>query len=218
MLPDPHDTSDKRPKLERARSAAEKENQPLQRSGSLLRRQYSQQEQSTRRLSTSDGSQDMMNPSQRRMQQQNQQQQHIQGMQQQSYHPHSQHYQQQSLYEANLQNSLAHPQRPLIQTEIYPDDDPKYYQSELDGLMRQHPHLVHSRQQQQRLMSQQHSQPQQIQLPEPPQTANHDQNWGKVYGPGEDMRPAVNIAQGQGHLPQHSQHHQYLVSIFAFLM
>ncbi|XP_063224160.1 regulating synaptic membrane exocytosis protein 2 [Bacillus rossius redtenbacheri] len=35
---------DKRPKLERAHSAAEKENQPLQRSGSALRRQYSQQE------------------------------------------------------------------------------------------------------------------------------------------------------------------------------
>ncbi|CAH2989996.1 unnamed protein product [Chilo suppressalis] len=36
---------DKRPKLERAHSAAEKENHPLQRSGSALRRQYSQQEQ-----------------------------------------------------------------------------------------------------------------------------------------------------------------------------
>ena len=44
----PHDTSDKRPKLERARSA-EKENQPLQRTGSQLRRQYSQQETSTQR-------------------------------------------------------------------------------------------------------------------------------------------------------------------------
>ncbi|XP_075236825.1 rab3 interacting molecule isoform X2 [Lycorma delicatula] len=37
--------TDKRPKLERAHSAAEKENQPLVRSGSVLRRQYSQQEQ-----------------------------------------------------------------------------------------------------------------------------------------------------------------------------
>nr|XP_024216296.1 regulating synaptic membrane exocytosis protein 2 isoform X4 [Halyomorpha halys] len=35
---------DKRPKLERAHSAAEKENQPLTRSGSSLRRQYSQQD------------------------------------------------------------------------------------------------------------------------------------------------------------------------------
>ncbi|XP_064076954.1 regulating synaptic membrane exocytosis protein 2 isoform X8 [Vanessa tameamea] len=44
-LPPQGDTSlDKRPKLERAHSAAEKENQPLQRSGSALRRQYSQQE------------------------------------------------------------------------------------------------------------------------------------------------------------------------------
>ncbi|XP_061382809.1 regulating synaptic membrane exocytosis protein 2 isoform X2 [Danaus plexippus] len=44
-LPPQVETSlDKRPKLERAHSAAEKENQPLQRSGSALRRQYSQQE------------------------------------------------------------------------------------------------------------------------------------------------------------------------------
>ncbi|XP_034824038.1 regulating synaptic membrane exocytosis protein 1 isoform X2 [Maniola hyperantus] len=44
-LPPQGDTSlDKRPKLERAHSAAEKENLPLQRSGSALRRQYSQQE------------------------------------------------------------------------------------------------------------------------------------------------------------------------------
>lgn len=53
-LLNPHDTSDKRPKLERARSAAEKENHPLQRTGSQLRRQYSQQETSTRRASASD--------------------------------------------------------------------------------------------------------------------------------------------------------------------
>lgn len=41
----PDETLDKRPKLERAHSAAEKENLPLQRSGSALRRQYSQQDQ-----------------------------------------------------------------------------------------------------------------------------------------------------------------------------
>lgn len=132
MLPDPHDTLDKRPKLERARSAAEKENQPLQRSGSLLRRQYSQQEQSTRRLSITDGGQDLMNPQQRRMQPQTPaHMQQMQQMQQQQPYQHQlpQHFQQQqSLYEANLQNSLAHPQRPLIQTEVYPEDDPKYYQ------------------------------------------------------------------------------------------
>lgn len=45
-LQQPVTPTDKRPKLERAHSAAEKENQPLiQRSGSVLRRQYSQQEQ-----------------------------------------------------------------------------------------------------------------------------------------------------------------------------
>lgn len=44
-LPPLQDASlDKRPKLERAHSAAEKENHPLQRTGSALRRQYSQQE------------------------------------------------------------------------------------------------------------------------------------------------------------------------------
>lgn len=73
--------SDKRPKLERAHSAAEKENQPLQRSGSALRRQYSEQE-SNRGHST-------------------------------------ERYQQ-----------------------AYNEEDPRFYQGELEGLMRQHPHLV----------------------------------------------------------------------------
>ncbi|CAH1186021.1 unnamed protein product [Phyllotreta striolata] len=71
--------SDKRPKLERAHSAAEKENQPLQRSGSGLRRQYSEQEPRA--------------PSCERFQQFN-------------------------------------------------EDDPRFYQGELEGLMRTHPHLV----------------------------------------------------------------------------
>ncbi|CAB3238482.1 unnamed protein product [Arctia plantaginis] len=44
-LPQPDVALDKRPKLERAHSAAEKENLPLQRTGSALRRQYSQQDQ-----------------------------------------------------------------------------------------------------------------------------------------------------------------------------
>ncbi|XP_030028019.2 regulating synaptic membrane exocytosis protein 2 isoform X3 [Manduca sexta] len=44
LPPQPDGSLDKRPKLERAHSAAEKENQPFQRSGSALRRQYSQQE------------------------------------------------------------------------------------------------------------------------------------------------------------------------------
>ncbi|XP_072388810.1 regulating synaptic membrane exocytosis protein 2 [Diabrotica undecimpunctata] len=71
--------SDKRPKLERAHSAAEKENLPLQRSGSLLRRQYSEQEPRA--------------PSCERYQQFN-------------------------------------------------EEDPRFYQGELEGLMRTHPHLV----------------------------------------------------------------------------
>ncbi|XP_076254330.1 rab3 interacting molecule isoform X3 [Rhynchophorus ferrugineus] len=71
--------SDKRPKLERAHSAAEKENQPLQRSGSGIRRQYSEE---------------------------------------QSRAPSCERYKQ------------------------YNEDDPRYYQGELEGLMRTHPHLV----------------------------------------------------------------------------
>lgn len=53
-LLNPHD--DKRPKLERARSAAEKENHPLQRTGSQLRRQFSQQETSTQRRASASAS------------------------------------------------------------------------------------------------------------------------------------------------------------------
>ncbi|XP_062556119.1 regulating synaptic membrane exocytosis protein 2 isoform X3 [Armigeres subalbatus] len=56
---DPLDPSDKRPKLERAKSAAEKENNPMQRSGSQLRRQYSQQDPPQRRLSQSDSGVDI---------------------------------------------------------------------------------------------------------------------------------------------------------------
>lgn len=44
LAPPGMEQTDKRPKLERAHSAAEKENHPLQRTGSGLRRQYSQQE------------------------------------------------------------------------------------------------------------------------------------------------------------------------------
>ncbi|XP_066143466.1 regulating synaptic membrane exocytosis protein 2 isoform X3 [Euwallacea fornicatus] len=72
--------SDKRPKLERAHSAAEKENQPLQRSGSVLRRQYS--EEQTRA-------------------------------------PSCERYKQQ-----------------------FNDEDPMFYQGELETLMRAHPHLM----------------------------------------------------------------------------
>ncbi|XP_050294946.1 regulating synaptic membrane exocytosis protein 2 isoform X2 [Anthonomus grandis grandis] len=71
--------SDKRPKLERAHSAAEKENQPLQRSGSTLRRQYSEEQSRT--------------PS-------------------------------------------------CDRYKEYNEEDPRFYQGELDGLMRQHQHLL----------------------------------------------------------------------------
>ncbi|XP_065163900.1 regulating synaptic membrane exocytosis protein 2 isoform X2 [Atheta coriaria] len=73
--------SDKRPKLERAHSAAEKENLPLQRAGSVLRRQYSEQEPRV---------------------------------------PSCERYNQQ----------------------VYNEEDPRFYQGELEGLMRTHPHLV----------------------------------------------------------------------------
>nr|CAH7716938.1 unnamed protein product [Callosobruchus chinensis] len=80
--------TDKRPKLERARSAAEKENQPLVGragiTGAPLRRQYSEQE--------------AKGPSQ-----------------------HCERYQQ------------------------YNEEDPRFYQGELEGLMRTHPHLVPKR-------------------------------------------------------------------------
>ncbi|KAI4464198.1 regulating synaptic membrane exocytosis protein [Holotrichia oblita] len=80
MPPTQQAPSDKRPKLERAHSAAEKENQPLQRSGSVLRRQHSEQESP--------------NPALDRY------------------------------------------------AKTYNEDDPRYYQGELEGLMRTHPHLV----------------------------------------------------------------------------
>lgn len=78
---DPHDPSDKRPKLERARSAAEKENNPMQRANSQLRRQYSQQDPPTRRLSQSDGMVDMMSPDHPHHHHHQQQQQQMQRMQ-----------------------------------------------------------------------------------------------------------------------------------------
>ncbi|XP_076247593.1 rab3 interacting molecule isoform X4 [Calliopsis andreniformis] len=100
-------TQDKRPKLERAHSAAEKENLPLlQRSGSLFRRQYSQQEQVPgRRLSTSDSGVDM------------------------SVSPHSRALPTLHVAPARqLQQPLRHP-------DAYPEDDPSLYRGEIDELM-----------------------------------------------------------------------------------
>lgn len=142
LLPDPHDPSDKRPKLERARSAAEKENLPLQRSGSQLRRQYSQQE-TPRRLSSSEVGIDMMGPQQRRMQHQTQQQQYQQQQIQQQMQPHH-HQQPQSQQQQQIpyqqqqaqyhQQGGHHPHAQhshmsgQSQPAYYPAEDPKFYQ------------------------------------------------------------------------------------------
>lgn len=105
--------------MERARSAAEKENQPLQRSGSVLRRQYSQQEPPIRRMSTSDGSNnvDVLNMNQRRIQTQNLQysteQQQIQQQQPQQYQQQQQmqHQQQQQKYQQPSQSHQIYQQQ-----------------------------------------------------------------------------------------------------------
>ncbi|XP_059618331.1 regulating synaptic membrane exocytosis protein 2 isoform X2 [Phlebotomus argentipes] len=160
---DTRDPSDKRPKLERARSAAEKENLPLQRSGSMLRRQYSQQEQPTHRMAEGPG--DIMNPP-RRMQPQYPGSQMYPG--QQPYELQQQpigsmmahHSQQQSMQQPMLQSQQ--PMQMQSQQGIYSEDDPRFYQGELDGLMRQHPHLVHPKQQQ-RFVAQQPQLPHQQQ-------------------------------------------------------
>ncbi|XP_050067839.1 uncharacterized protein LOC126556569 isoform X2 [Anopheles maculipalpis] len=174
---DPHDPSDKRPKLERARSAAEKENNPMQRANSQLRRQYSQQDPPTRRLSQSDGSgMDMMSPGHHQQQMGRMQQMgHGQvgmyggrpaGGQQGvggyggGYGQHSQ------LPQPPMQHGGGvgggpyggqHSMTPQVHITHaggggsmggYGHDDPSYYQSEIEDLMRTHPHLVHPRQQQ----------------------------------------------------------------------
>ncbi|XP_011501692.1 PREDICTED: regulating synaptic membrane exocytosis protein 1 [Ceratosolen solmsi marchali] len=110
-------TQDKRPKLERAHSAVEKENLPLlQRSGSLLRRQYSHQDQITgRRLSTSDrGVEISITPNSRTLPT-----------------PRVAPYQ--------AQETPRHP-------AAYPDDDPSLYHGELEGLMRQNASYQRQRQ------------------------------------------------------------------------
>ncbi|XP_058801832.1 uncharacterized protein LOC131670334 isoform X2 [Phymastichus coffea] len=101
-------SQDKRPKLERAHSAVEKENLPLlQRSSSLLRRQYSHQEQiQGRRFSTSDSGVEM------------------------SVSPHSR-----TLPTPHVAAYQA--QQPPRHPAAYPEDDPNLYRGELDGLMRQ---------------------------------------------------------------------------------
>lgn len=123
-LLNPHDTSDKRPKLERARSAAEKENQPLQRTGSQLRRQYSQQEPPTQRRASASASDSGVDDSY---------------LQQRSHHLHSQH----SHQTGSVSGGTNADSQYMNQTPHYrsttsgyyqsssgyqADDDPRYYQ------------------------------------------------------------------------------------------
>ncbi|XP_030374996.1 regulating synaptic membrane exocytosis protein 1 isoform X2 [Scaptodrosophila lebanonensis] len=209
---DPHDTTDKRPKLERTRSAAEKENLPMQRTGSVLRRQYSQQEQPTnRRLSASDSGMDAMSPGQQRSRMQP-----INPQQQQQYQQQQQQQQQQAY-------GLQQQQQPG-RTGAYPEDDPRFYQGELDGLMRQHPHLAHPSQLQQQQQHQQHQQqqhqqqqqqqhlmPQQQQQQQRQGAQQPQQQYGTppgMYSSGR-MQPTHSMQQQQQQRlpPQLQQHH-----------
>ncbi|XP_076380853.1 rab3 interacting molecule isoform X10 [Megalopta genalis] len=101
-------TQDKRLKLERAHSAAEKENLPLlQRSASQLRRQYSQQEQvPARPLSTSDRVDMSVSPHTRTL--------------------------------PTPQVASAHQsQQPPRHPDAFDEDDPSLYIGEIDGLLKQ---------------------------------------------------------------------------------
>ncbi|XP_036335934.1 regulating synaptic membrane exocytosis protein 1 isoform X1 [Rhagoletis pomonella] len=179
---DPHDTLDKRPKLERTRSAAEKENLPMQRTGSVLRRQYSQQEVPTnRRMSASDSGVDV-SPGQQRQRPVNQQQ------------------QMQQHYGTQGGQQFSAGQRP------YPEDDPRYYQGELDGLMRQHPHLAHPSQLQKQQQQQQQSYLQQPQQQPLGQQA-HYQHQQQKQQPQQQQQPQHHGPQSRA-LPPHQQHMQ----------
>ncbi|XP_067615778.1 uncharacterized protein Rim isoform X12 [Eurosta solidaginis] len=192
---DPQDTLDKRPKLERTRSAAEKENLPMQRTGSVLRRQYSQQEPPTsRRLSNSDSGVDV-SPGQQSRRPINQQQQQ----------PHQ--YGTQSGYQ------IREGQCP------YPEDDPRYYQGELDGLMRQHPHLAHPSQlqkqqqcshpQQQSQQARQHQQQQpltqQVPYQQQQQQKQHHQSYQGVQTRASPPNQQYMQQQQQQQHPQQQQ-------------
>ncbi|XP_020817701.1 regulating synaptic membrane exocytosis protein 2 isoform X6 [Drosophila serrata] len=231
---DPRDTTDKRPKLERTRSAAEKENLPMQRAGSMLRRQYSQQEQPTnRRMSASDSGMDpMMSPGQHPHQHPHQQQQQQQQMQ---------HHQQQMQQQQRARMQQMNPQQAQqgygMQQQGqqrsgggYPEEDPSYYQGELDGLMRQHPHLAHpsqvqqphasqsqmqhQQQQHQHQQSQQHLMQQQQQHRQSPQQhpQQHSQQFGGRQPPQQQSYQAQvhHQPQQQHHqMPQHQHQHQH---------
>ncbi|XP_044572832.1 regulating synaptic membrane exocytosis protein 2 isoform X6 [Drosophila ananassae] len=175
---DPHDQTDKRPKLERTRSAAEKENLPMQRAGSMLRRQYSQQEQPTnRRLSVSDSGMDpMMSPGQQQQMQHHQQQQRSR---------------MQPMNPQQAQQAYGMQQQQQQRTGgNYPEDDPRYYQGELDGLMRQHPHLAH---------------PSQVQQPHQPQSQHQQQTQHHPQQQQQHLMPQQHRQSPQQHAPQQQQ-------------
>lgn len=126
-LLNPHD--DKRPKLERARSAAEKENHPLQRTGSHLRRQYSQQETSTQRresISASDSGVDDSYMQQRSHF-------HSQQQQQGSSSVDGQYLNQQY---RNTSNSSYYQPQLGSGSSYQPEDDPRYYQVTILAFLR----------------------------------------------------------------------------------
>ncbi|XP_033163194.1 regulating synaptic membrane exocytosis protein 2 isoform X10 [Drosophila mauritiana] len=202
---DPHDTTDKRPKLERTRSAAEKENLPMQRAGSMLRRQYSQQEQPTnRRLSASDSGMDpVMSPGQQMQHHQQQQRARMQPMNPQ---------------QGQQGYGMQQQQQPRS-GGAYPDDDPRYYQGELDGLMRQHPHLAHpsqvqpqhppqSHSQQQQSQHQQHLMPQQHRL-SPQQHSQQQQQHSQQFAARQQQQQHQQQVQQSYHAQIHQQPQQH---------
>ncbi|XP_021710996.1 regulating synaptic membrane exocytosis protein 1 isoform X2 [Aedes aegypti] len=221
---DPHDPSDKRPKLERAKSAAEKENNPMQRAGSQLRRQYSQQDPIPRRLSQSDSGVDISTaPSQVRLPMPRM---HSQGGQQQG--PYGQYTQHPGLPQPPMQQSpYGHPQshmNPQVQITRpsgnvgmggYAQEDPSYYQGEIEDLMRAHPHLVHPRQQQHYAESMQSGSSSGIVLPPEPMK-KHKRPMGGPYLPqqrsysssDEDIRSTPEYEAG--HQKQYFDNHSRL--------
>ncbi|KAJ8683503.1 hypothetical protein QAD02_019295 [Eretmocerus hayati] len=156
----PNQSQDKRPKLERAHSAAEKENLPLlQRGTSQLRRQYSHQDQIPgRRLSASEVGVDMSASS----------------------HPRTLPTPQVAAYQG--QQAPRHP-------AAYPDDDPSLYRGEIDGLMRQNS-LYNQRQRpiyqgQNSDMAMGYSQPNTINQIQPQPVHQQPQQPGTMRGPGQ---------------------------------
>nr|XP_029718549.1 uncharacterized protein LOC109403710 isoform X6 [Aedes albopictus] len=196
----------------------------MQRSGSQLRRQYSQQDPPQRRLSQSDSGVDISTgPSQVRLPMPRM---HSQGGQQQS--PYGQYTQHPGLPQPPLQQSpYGHPQshmNPQVQITRpsgnvgmcgYAQEDPSYYQGEIEDLMRAHPHLVHPRQQQHYAESMQSGSSSGIVLPPEPMK-KHKRPMGGPYLPqqrsysssDEDIRSTPEYEAG--HQKQYFDNHSRL--------